>query len=477
MKIYIFNSVDIGIKNIELQTYLQALLGNDLVPFLQSTPEPPAIRINLLKTSRTEFLRYLDTHGQKYRTIPFSPDGLILDRDDLPLSHSMAFFTGKFQYQGVASQLPVNMLTVKPGEKVLDMAASPGSKSTQLASRMQQAGILVLNDSSVQRMQPLNVNMQRSGAVNHYTLNLRGERLGLLYSQYFDKVLLDAPCTALGTLGENNEVRHWWRLAKLEKLAHIQDQLLISAFKSLKIGGEMVYATCSVAPEENELVVQRLIEKYPVSILPPPEQIAGRFDEGFTKYGSKKLHPDLSGAVRIFPHRHHMEGFFAIRLRKEDSFKNAPPRKLNILKTSDPSLPTILAVLQAISQTWGIDPDFWSGYRYLLTKARLWMTSREIETVPADHLVSAGLLLAEKKLAGWKLVTGSVQFLGKRIKKRCIELGQLELKRLFFGQGLPYRGDKEAYYILAYRGDPIASVYSSGSELKLRSSHRYRLIV
>ncbi len=477
MKIYIFNSVDISNKNIELQTYLQALLGSDLVPFLKSRPDPPAIRINLLKTSCTEFFRYLDTLGQTYRAIPFSPDGLILDRDDLPLSHSLAFFTGKFQYQGAASQLPVNMLMVKPGENVLDMAASPGSKSTQLASRMQQKGILVLNDSSVERMQPLNVNMQRSGATNYYALKLRGERLGILYPQYFDKVLLDAPCTALGTLSNNKEVSHWWRFSKLEKLTHIQDQLLISAYKSLKPGGEMVYATCSVAPEENELVVQRLVEKYPVSILPPPEHVAGCFDEGYTMYGNKKLHPALSCAVRIFPHRHHMEGFFAVRLCKEESIKNIPARNLKILKTSDANEPKILAVLRSISQTWGIEPDFWTGYRYLLTQTRLWMTSPDIEPVPADHLVSAGLLLAEKRLAGWKLVTGSVQVLGKKIKRRCIELGQADLKRLFFEHRLPYQGDQEAYYVLTYRGEPIASVYSSGSELRLRSSHRYRLIV
>ncbi len=469
--------MNIDIKNIELYDYLQELLGAEFIPFLHSAPESPAIRINRLKTSRLAFLKYLNELGQSYQGIPFNHNGLILERDDLPLSHTLAFFTGKFQYQGVSSQVPVKLLNIKPGEKVLDMAASPGSKSGQIADQLQQKGLLVLNDSSLKRMQPLNVNMQKSGAINHYTLKLRGERLGMIYPDYFDKVLIDAPCTALGTLAKNQEIRQWWSLAKLRKLNHIQDHLLIAAYKSLKVGGEMVYATCSVAPEENELIVQRLIEKYPVSILEPPENLAGRFTEGYTFYKQQRLHPHLSRAVRIYPHRHQMEGFFATRLRKEYSQKIPAEKDLSQLKTLDSNAPEIFPVLHALSQTWGINPEIWQDHRYLLTRSRIWMMSREIEMIPRDPLVSAGLLLAEKRLAGWKLVNGSVQYFRKKIQKRCLEIEQEDLIRLFYELSIPFNGEKGTYYILAHRGEPIASLYSNGSLLHLRSSHRYRLVI
>jgi 16S rRNA (cytosine1407-C5)-methyltransferase len=473
----IFVIVKNGIKNTELDTYLGELLGDERIPFLRSEPEPPAIRINYLKTSRKNFLDCLKRLGQSYRAIPDSPDGLILDQDSLPLSHTLAYFKGDFQYQGIASQLPVSLLGVQPGEKVLDMAASPGSKSAQLCGLMQQKGMLVLNDSSTSRMKPLNANMQKTGAVNHCTLKLRGERLGALYPEYFDKVLIDAPCTALGTMTENHEVQRWWRYTKLEKLIHIQEQLIISGLKSLRPGGEMVYATCSVAPEENELIVDRLLGKYPVSVLQPPDHLTSRYDRGITTYKQQPLRGDLGCAVRVFPHRHRMEGFFAIRLRKEDSVRKNSGKTGNFRKTAGAGDRDISAVLDALSSKWGIEGDIWYRYRYLMTKTRLWITAPQLEEIPGNQLVSAGLLLAEKRISGWKLVNGSVQFLKDHIKSRRIEMEKEELIRLFSDLVLPYKGDREDYYILTHGNEPLASVYSNGAELRLRSSHRFRLIL
>ena len=466
-----------GNKNSELDTYLREFLGDERIPFLQSEPEPPAIRINYLKTSRQNFLAYLKRLGQPYRAIPDNPEGLILDRDTLPLSHTLAYFRGDFQYQGIASQLPVSLLGVQPGDKVLDMAASPGSKSAQLSGIMRQKGTLILNDSSTSRMKPLNANMQKTGAVNHCTLKLRGERLGTLYPEYFDKVLIDAPCTALGTMSENHEIRRWWRYTKLEKLNHIQEQLIISAFKSLRPGGEMVYATCSVAPEENELIVNKLLGKYPVSVQKPPDGMADRFNHGITAYKLQRLHQDLGLAVRIYPHRHRMEGFFAVRLRKDATSKKNPEKRGEFRKTRKAGDIEIFAVLDALSSKWGIDYGVWHHYRYLLTKTRMWMTAPQLEMVPAAQLVSAGLLLAEKRLSGWKLVNGSVQFLKDHIRSRRIELEKSDLINLFSDLKLPYKGDREDYYILTHENEPLASVYSDGSELRLRSSHRFRLII
>ncbi len=469
--------MNITIENIELKAYLQELLGSEYTEYLSSPPEPAAIRINRLKTGRAHFLRFLKRLDQPYRVIPFSLDGLILDRDDFPLSHSLAFFTGTFSYQGVSSQLPVILLDVRPGDYVLDMAASPGSKSTQIAGLLEQQGVLVLNDPSRERLQPLNANMQKSGAVNHYTIKFRGERLGTLYPEYFDRVLADVPCTALGNLSQNYELHHWWSQAKLAKLNHIQEHMLISAFKSLKVGAEIVYSTCSIAPEENELMVQKLIDKYPVSIVPPPAALTGLFDPGLTSYRGRRLHPDLVHAIRVSPLKHGMEGFFAIRLRKEDTVKKPYENLFDLSPTSGHMAPEIEPILAMLSQTWGIEPQLWENYRYLLTKTRIWMTSAQLNAVPHRELISAGLLLAEKRLFGWKLVNGSVQHFRKNIKNRCLELEQEDLFRLFHDLKLPFIGEASSYYILTFRGEPVASLYSTGTELRLRSSHRYRLVL
>jgi len=395
------------IKNIELKEYLQKFLGEELLPFLHSRPEPPAIRINRLKTTRDKFLHHLGKLGQTYRVIPFNPDGLIIDHDDLPLSHSLAFFTGQFNYQGIASQLPVILLDVRPGEKVLDMAASPGSKSTQIAGHLQQTGLLILNDPSMERLQALNANMQKSGAVNHYTLKMRGERFGTLYPEYFDKILIDAPCTALGNLSENHEVHHWWSLEKLRKLNNIQDHMLIAAYKSLRAGGEMVYSTCSVAPEENELVVQRLLDKYPVSVLPPPEQIARQFDQGYSRYRDQRLHPDLCHAVRVLPHKHQMEGFFAVRLRKEDAFKNDPDKHIDLSPTMISTDPDVAVIDISLKDSDGL--DLIRRLREQSDSVRMVVSSMHDESFYARRSLRAGALGYVSKENAASEISSSVQ--------------------------------------------------------------------
>ena len=277
------------VKNPELDVYLKSLLGKEIDAFLSAAPEPTSIRTNTLKTSSEYITKLLEHLKYDFEKISFNSNGFILKSDPLPLSHSLGFFEGLFQYQGVSSQLPAMILDVQPGDRVLDMAAAPGSKSSQLAAMLKQKGELVVNDSSYHRLQALQANMQRSGAINHYVLKQRGENLSRIYPEYFDKILLDAPCTALGTYFSTSDKYSWWSAKKMEKLSKLQYQLMVSAIKSLKIGGEIVYSTCSVAPEENELMIERIIKKYPVSIDQISKKIKSKFDSGWTTYNESQM--------------------------------------------------------------------------------------------------------------------------------------------------------------------------------------------
>ena len=465
------------LKNLELDEYLKSLLGEQYTAFLSAQPEPTAIRTNSLKTSSMKIRELLTKFRYDYEPISFNPDGFILKSDHLPLSHSLAFFEGLFQYQGISSQLPPLVLDVKPGDRVLDMTAAPGSKSTQLAAMLGNKGELVLNDSSFYRLPALQANMQRSGAINHLVIKQRGENLSRVFPEYFDKILLDAPCTALGTYFSKSEKYSWWSVKRLDKLSKLQYQLMVSAIKCLRIGGEMVYSTCSVSPEENELIIEKFMNKYPVSVEKISPIFKSKFDSGLTLYNNSPISNEMEKSLRIWPHVHSFEGFFVIKLKKT---ARVVPEKESIpadtMMTNSADYPEINEVLKNLSDSWGINAKIWKNYRYILTKTRLWMLSPNIKGVPSENFVSGGLLLGEKRLHGWKLVNGSAQYLSKNITNRRITLSDQELKTLFREGKIKYKNLAEDYYVLDYEGRIIGSLYHEKGALRIRLPHLFTRI-
>jgi 16S rRNA (cytosine1407-C5)-methyltransferase len=463
------------IANQELHAYLKNLLPSEYQSYIETSAIPSAIRINTLKTNKDAFLAWSAGIGQPLGQLAFSSLGYLVTQDRLPLSHTLAFFLGHFQYQNVSSQVPVLLLDPRPGERVLDMAAAPGSKSTQIAACMHNQGTLVLNDWSHQRLQALNANLQRSGAINYYILNLRGESLGNLFPEYFDKVLLDAPCSALGTLASNREIHFWWKYERMQKLTHIQYQLLVAAIKALKPGGECVYSTCSIAPEENELLIERICNSYPVEVLPLPAIFKNRFASGWNTYQGISLKHDQEKAIRIWPQRHGFEGFYAVKLRKTAAVLVKKRREGSFTPTITMADPLVYEIISHISREWGIPLSHFSSYRYKLTKNRIWMVGSDVDRYLDQRFVSAGLLLAERRLQGWKLPSNSSQVFGKQINKNIITLDEKQIKQLFAHSALAYTGLPIGYDVVRYRGDTIGTVYSDTRQIKIRLPHAFDL--
>ncbi len=436
-------------KNSELDNWLTRFFGDKKELFLNAVPEATAVRVNTLRGSAGELQSRLSQLGVTYKSISFNTNGFVIPEDSLPLSHTLDFFCGKIQYQGVASQLPALVLNPQPGERVLDMAAAPGSKSTQIAAMMQNEGSLYLNDFSRQRLQALNTNTQKAGVLNQVLLNHNGERLGNLFPAYFDKILVDAPCTALGTLNSQPEVGGWWSTEKLAKLSSIQERLLISAMKALKTGGEMVYSTCSIAPEENEMLIQKIIDKYPLEILPVNLEGTETFAEGLQKYNGHTFTEDMKMALRVYPQEHEMEGFFVIRLRKiKDYTYHQPWKEAAFVGTNEYSDSAVADDLAEISDVYGIPQEVWKKYRYIRTQKRIWLTNKANAEIPAEGVSSSGLLLGEKKQFMWKLFNQSTHFLDALITKRRISLSDKQLQVLL-SEGKMELGDRaNGYYVL-----------------------------
>ena len=462
-------------NNIELYQYLRELYGDNLSSFLNARPEPTAVRVNTLKYSARKFLNDLKKYKLQYQQIPFNANGFIIENSDFKLSHTLGFFKGHFQYQGISSQIPVLILSPKQGDVVLDMAAAPGSKSTQMALMMENKGRLYLNDFSRARLTSLNANVQRSGICNTVTMQISGERIGNLFPEKFDKILLDAPCTALGGIAESDELFIWWSQKKLKSLAARQLRMFISAFKALKIGGEIVYSTCSIAPEENEMIVQYMLDHYPLDIMPVKTDAFKNFSGGLTRYKEFDFSSSMEEALRIDPGAHQLEGFFIVKLRKSArsnmmSIKPGDRAEIQTMAHNE-----LAPELSAISDQWGIRNDIWENFRYIRSRKRIWMVNKEIKSIPKDGFTSAGLKLAEKRSSVWRLSNQSAQFFSEFITNRKMNISKIKLKELFSTGYSNLPAVENGYHALQWENDIIAVVYAENQSIRLRLPHYFSL--
>jgi 16S rRNA (cytosine1407-C5)-methyltransferase len=286
------------------------------------------LRVNLLKTSVPEFKRRAQKNGWDLAPLGFAPTGFAIERADrsVALGHSLEHFAGHFYIQEASSMIPPQVLDPQPGETVLDLAAAPGSKTTQLSAMMQNTGIVVANDVSVPRIKALTANLERSGCLNVGVSNLSGARLGRFAAGRFDRVLVDAPCSAEGTLAKSPEAMIRWSEKSISKLATIQSKLLAAAYLALKPGGTLVYSTCTFAPEENEGVVSAFLTAHPEAVTEPFELPGLPLAPGVTEWQGTTYHSDVAASRRVWPGPERMEGFFICRIRKPAGESAAPGR-------------------------------------------------------------------------------------------------------------------------------------------------------
>jgi NOL1/NOP2/sun family putative RNA methylase len=211
--------------------------------------------------------------------------------------------------------IPPLVLEPKENEIVLDIAAAPGSKTTQIAQYMNNKGILVANDYTILRMKPLSLNLQRCGITNCILTLMLGQWFKKSNIE-FDRILVDAPCSGTGTIRKSLKTLRIWNPNMVKRLAITQKQLLETAFKILKPGGTLVYSTCSLEPEEDEAVVDFLINKYDGAKLEEIKLKDLKKSNPILEFEKNKYHEDIKKCLRIWPQDNDTEGFFVAKLRK-----------------------------------------------------------------------------------------------------------------------------------------------------------------
>jgi NOL1/NOP2/sun family putative RNA methylase len=211
--------------------------------------------------------------------------------------------------------IPPLVLEPKETDVVLDIAASPGSKTTQLAALMNNKGILVANDYQTQRMKPLSINVQRCGITNCVITLMQGQWFKRSNIE-FDKILVDAPCSGTGTIRKSLKTLRIWNPNMVRRLAGTQKQLIETAFNILKPNGTLVYSTCSNEPEENEAVIDFLLSKYENAKVEEIGLNSIKRSEPILEFDNNKYNEEVKKCLRIWPQDNDTEGFFVTKIKK-----------------------------------------------------------------------------------------------------------------------------------------------------------------
>jgi NOL1/NOP2/sun family putative RNA methylase len=292
-----------------LDRYRPFIAEWDEVAAACARPLPTDARINPLRSSLESLTDRLGRRGIVIEPSAWDPCAI---RASHPIGRTLEHWLGLFYLQERVQATPVLALDPRPGERVLDLCAAPGGKTVDIATRMHNVGLVVANEPNGRRQQSLLTNVNRLGVWNVTVTEYRGQDFP--HAMSFDRVLVDAPCSAEGTLRKQSSLRDGAALPAIRRLARIQEMLIVRAFDLLRVGGVLVYSTCTFAPEENEAVVSHLLARrdaHVTSFHPPFSH-----STGLERWNGASFETGTGLCVRIYPHHLDSGGGFVARIER-----------------------------------------------------------------------------------------------------------------------------------------------------------------
>ena len=278
-----------------------------------------SIRANTLKLSVEKLKKRLEGKWE-LEQVPWCGEGFWIEHKGIgeekrrDIGNLIEHSLGYFYTQEAASMIPPLVLAPQEHEIILDIAASPGSKTTQIAQYMKNTGVLIANDYTSERMKPLGLNLQRCGVSNAVMTLMQGQ---WFRNMEFDRILVDAPCSGTGTIRKSLKTLRMWNPNMVKRLSITQKQLVETAFNILKPGGTMVYSTCSLEPHEDEAVVDFLVNKFENARLEEVNLPGLKRSEPILEFEKEKYSDEIKKCLRIWPQDNDTEGFFVAKIRKE----------------------------------------------------------------------------------------------------------------------------------------------------------------
>lgn len=305
---------------------MQELLGKEAEDFFGSYQKERkyGLRYNPLKCKQPDIFEEKQKRelGWNLSPVPWCVEGYYYQPQDQPGRHPW-HEAGVYYIQEPSAMSAVELLDVRPGQKICDLCAAPGGKTTQIAGKMQGRGLLVSNEFYGNRAKILSQNVERMGIANTVVLNESTEHLAQVFSDFFDRVLVDAPCSGEGMFRKEPEAVQEWSIENVALCAGRQQEILNHAAGMLKPGGVLVYSTCTFAPEENEQCICRFLEDHPEFSVGTSETGEKYFEHGQAAWAAleagsirKDIKAQAAKSYRLWPHKLHGEGHFAVQLRK-----------------------------------------------------------------------------------------------------------------------------------------------------------------
>ena len=364
---------------------MKELLGNEYDEYIACYDETRlyGLRVNTKKICVEEFKKICPF---EIEPIPWIENGFYYDGEHVQAAKHPYYFAGLYYLQEPSAMTPANRLPVEPGDKVLDVCAAPGGKATELGAKLQGEGVLIANDISNSRAKGLLKNIEVFGIGNVLVLSEEPGKLEEYFPEYFDKILIDAPCSGEGMFRKDKKMVKAWEEHGPEFFAKIQRSIVTQAARMLKPGGMILYSTCTFDPEENEGTIEYLMSQYPEFIIKEIRPYEG-FACGKPEVTESKLE-DFKKTVRIWPHKMHGEGHYVALLQKGEPavYKENVVSKNRIKKVPE----EILEFFADID--WEMD---WS--RLELYSEKVYYMPEGIPNVKGIRFLRTGLYLGDLK--------------------------------------------------------------------------------
>lgn len=427
---------------------LDKQLGPDgLAAFLASSDRPRAValRINSLKTNTPP-----DLSQYGLESVPWAQQGYYYNPNTRP-GLSAYHEAGLYYLQEASAMAPAGLLDVQPGMTVLDLCAAPGGKSSQIAALLQGQGLLISNEIEPKRATILGRNLERMAVANALVLNEHPKKLSERFPSFFDRILVDAPCSGEGMFRKEEAAYTDWSVETVQMCAKRQLEILSSAAQMLKPGGRMVYSTCTFAPEENEGVISDFLRCHPDFSLVPVQ--SSWFSSGHPEWIANPV-DGLEGTVRLWPHLLRGEGHFAAVLMRQPTDAASPKQ------SKEPSI-SIPKELDEFCKTMGITlPD---GDLISFGKS-LWMAPKTMPVLKGLKVVRAGLELGQLLKNRFEPAHALALWLKCANSQADFPVDSEEIRLYLSGQVLP--GTPTGWTLLTVDGLSLGWVKGSNGVLK-----------
>lgn len=442
---------------IEFEKRMREMLKEEYEDFLQSYEKPRfyGLRRNSLKISQEDFLKLMPFFLKK---IPWCDTGYYYEEEEQPGKHPFHEM-GLYYIQEPSAMAVVSSFPLKPGERVLDLCGAPGGKSTALAAALQGEGILVCNEIHPARAKILSENIERMGVTNALVVSETPGKLGNHFAGYFDKILVDAPCSGEGMFRKNQEAVNEWSRENVMMCANRQDEILEEVVKMLRPGGQLCYSTCTFAPLENEQCTERFLEKYPDFTLLPIEKKGGM--EAGNPLWTKKKNCEIGKTIRLWPHKVEGEGHYLALYERAggeaEEGKRMPPKGLEGVKRKK-EVPSLEEFMKSNIKTKIED-------RLLFFGDQLYLVPEEMPVLKGLKVLRPGLHLGTVKKNRFEPSHAWALALTKDQVLRSYELTDDQIGKYLSGETIMAEGEK-GWYLMTVKGYSIGWAKMAGGMLK-----------